>query len=80
MTCGCRRRPRWWRSRTALYNQGRADISAEEFLPFSDRPVQFCFPYNVAGQPAISLPLAWHSSGLADRRSAGARGRPRSMC
>jgi amidase len=56
-----------------LYNQGRADISAEEFLPFSDRPVQFCFPYNVAGQPAISLPLAWHSSGLPIGVQLGAR-------
>jgi amidase len=56
-----------------LYNQGRADISAEEYLPFSDRPVQFCFPYNVAGQPAISLPLAWHSSGLPIGVQLGAR-------
>jgi len=56
-----------------LYNQGRADIPAEDYLPFSDRPVQFCFPYNVAGQPAISLPLAWHSSGLPIGVQLGAR-------
>jgi amidase len=56
-----------------LYNQGRADISAEDFLPFSDRPVQFCFPYNVAGQPAISLPLAWDSNNLPIGVQLGAR-------
>jgi amidase len=56
-----------------LYHQGRADLSAEEYLPFADRPIQFCFPYNVAGQPAISLPLAWHSSGLPIGIQLGAR-------
>ena len=56
-----------------IYNQGREDISAEDYLPFSDRPVQFCFPYNVAGQPAISLPLDWHSSGLPIGVQLGAR-------
>jgi amidase len=56
-----------------LYNQGRDDLSAEEYLPFADRPIQFCFPYNVAGQPAISLPLAWHSSGLPIGVQLGAR-------
>jgi amidase len=56
-----------------IYNQGREDISAEDYLPFSDRPVQFCFPYNVAGQPAISLPLDWHSNGLPIGVQLGAR-------
>jgi amidase len=56
-----------------LYNQGRPDISAEEFLPFSDRPIQFCFPYNVAGQPAISLPLAWTRDDLPIGIQLGAR-------
>jgi amidase len=56
-----------------LYHQGRADLSAEEYLPFADRPIQFCFPYNVAGQPAISLPLAWHSNGLPIGIQLGAR-------
>jgi len=56
-----------------LYNQGRADLGAEEFMVFADRPVQFCFPYNVAGQPAISLPLAWHSNGLPIGIQLGAR-------
>lgn len=56
-----------------LYNQGRDDLSAEDYLPFADRPIQFCFPYNVAGQPAISLPLAWHSNGLPIGIQLGAR-------
>ena len=47
-----------------IYDQGRADVSATEYLPLSERPVQFTLPYNVAGTPAISLPLAMHSSGL----------------
>lgn len=24
----------------------------------------FAHPFNLSGQPAVSLPLAWHSSGL----------------
>ena len=56
-----------------LYNQGRTDLGAEEFMVYSDRPIQFCFPYNVAGQPAISLPLAWHSNGLPIGIQLGAR-------
>lgn len=46
------------------YHLGHDDLTAEEFMVLADRPVQFCFPYNVAGLPAISLPLAWHSNGL----------------
>ena len=46
------------------YHQGLPDIGAEDYLPFSDRPVQFTFPHNVMGTPAISLPLFMHSSGL----------------
>ncbi|MGH6930921.1 MAG: amidase family protein, partial [Dongiaceae bacterium] len=56
-----------------LYNQVRSDVSAEAFLPFSDRPIQFCFPYNVTGQPAISLPLAWTRDGLPIGIQLGAR-------
>jgi amidase len=56
-----------------LYHQGLEGISAEDYLPFADRPIQFCFPYNVAGQPAISLPLAWHSSNLPIGIQLGAR-------
>jgi len=47
-----------------LYNQGRSDISAEEYLVIADRPLQFTFQHNVMGTPAISLPLAMHSTGL----------------
>lgn len=35
-----------------------------EYCAYGDRPVQFSFPFNVAGAPAISLPLAMHSNGL----------------
>jgi amidase len=56
-----------------LYHQGLENISAEDYLPFADRPIQFCFPYNVAGQPAISLPLACHSSDLPIGIQLGAR-------
>ncbi len=55
------------------YNQGLPDISAEDYLPFSDRPVQFTFPHNVMGTPAISLPLFMHSSGLPIGIQLGAR-------
>jgi amidase len=47
-----------------IYNQGRTDLSAEDWLVLADGPVQFCFPHNIMGTPAISLPLAMHSSGL----------------
>lgn len=35
-----------------------------EYYAYGDRPVQYSFPFNVAGAPAISLPLALHSNGL----------------
>lgn len=35
-----------------------------EYLVHGDKPVQYCFPFNVTGGPAISLPLFMHSSGL----------------
>src|SRR3954468_12181115 len=47
-----------------LYNLGREGVSAEEFIVTADRPLQFTFQHNVMGTPAISLPLALHSSGL----------------
>jgi amidase len=46
------------------YNQGLENISAVDYLPYCDRPIQFTFPHNVMGTPAISLPLAMHSNGL----------------
>jgi len=46
------------------YGLNLAGLSAEEYMVLADEPVQFAFPYNVAGTPAISLPLGMHSSGL----------------
>lgn len=46
------------------YGLNLAGLSPEEYLVLADEPVQFAFPYNIAGAPAISLPLAMHSSGL----------------
>lgn len=46
------------------YGLNLPGLSPEEYMVLSDEPVQFAFPYNVAGTPAISLPLAMHSSGL----------------
>ncbi|HVO03402.1 MAG TPA: amidase [Candidatus Cybelea sp.] len=56
-----------------LYNQGRSDLSAEEFLVVAERPLQYTFPHNVMGTPAISLPLAMHSNGLPIGVQLGAR-------
>lgn len=47
-----------------LINQGRDDLSVQEFLLEADRVVQFCFPYNIAGLPAMTLPLAISQDGL----------------
>ncbi|MBI2718081.1 MAG: amidase [Rhizobiales bacterium] len=49
------------------------DIGPEEFLIHEQRPCQFMVPYNVAGQPALSLPLAMHSNGLPIGVQLGAR-------
>ncbi|MFO1059257.1 MAG: amidase [Dongiaceae bacterium] len=49
------------------------DMQPEEFLAYEERPCQFLVPYNVTGQPAISLPLALHSSGLPIGVQLGAR-------
>lgn len=40
------------------------DLPPLEFLQHEQSVAQFLFPYNAAGLPAISLPLALHSSGL----------------
>lgn len=49
------------------------EIPPEEFLIHEQRPCQFMVPYNVAGQPALSLPLAMHSNGLPIGIQLGAR-------
>ena len=40
------------------------DVPASEFLQREQRPCQFMVWVNVAGVPAISLPLGQHSTGL----------------
>lgn len=45
------------------YNMN-VDLEPEEFIAHEERPAQFMVLYNVTGQPAISLPLAMHTSGL----------------
>ena len=40
------------------------DLGPAEFLAHEQRPCQFMVLYNVTGQPAMSLPLGMHSSGL----------------
>jgi amidase len=47
------------------YNLGRADVSLEELPEKIFRPVcEFTLPHNIMGTPAISLPVAQHSSNL----------------
>lgn len=47
------------------YNLGREDVAVEDLAEALFRgPCQFTLPHNVLGAPAISLPLAMHSSGL----------------
>jgi len=48
---------------TALYGMN-VDVPALEFLQREQKPCQFMVWVNVAGVPAISLPLGQHSSGL----------------
>jgi amidase len=55
------------------YNLGRADLSPQDYMALIFRQIQFCFPHNVMGTPAISLPLAMHSSGLPIGVQLGAR-------
>ena len=47
------------------YNLGRRDVTMDDLVEKIFRgPCQFTLPHNVLGIPAISLPLAMHSSGL----------------
>ncbi|HTS20389.1 MAG TPA: amidase [Casimicrobiaceae bacterium] len=47
------------------YNLGRADVSFDEIAEKIYRGTcQFTLPHNILGAPAISLPLAMHSTGL----------------
>ncbi|MEQ8666555.1 MAG: amidase [Rhodospirillales bacterium] len=56
-----------------LYGLSVPDMDVAEYIVYADKPVQFCFMYNVMGAPAISLPLAMHSSGLPIGVQLGAR-------
>ncbi len=47
------------------YNLSRTDVTAESYVEeILAVPTQFTVPHNVLGSPALSLPLAMHSSGL----------------
>ncbi len=47
-----------------VFGPDRRYPSVKEYLACMDRAVQYSLPFNVTGAPAISLPLAVHSSGL----------------
>lgn len=69
----------WLTPTTALPSQPNADYGMDLEMPFDawldheQTPCQFLIPYNAAGLPAISLPLAHHSSGLPIGLQLGAR-------
>ncbi len=46
------------------YGLNHPGFDPVEYIIHGDKPVQYCFPFNVTGAPAISLPLAMHSNGL----------------
>jgi amidase len=47
------------------YNLGRTDVKMDDLVEKIYRvPCQYSVPHNIMGTPAISLPLAQHSSGL----------------
>ncbi len=46
------------------YHQGMTGMSLMDWVINGTRPLQFTFPHNIMGTPAISLPLARHSNGL----------------
>jgi amidase len=56
------------------YNLGRADVDVKDLPEQIFRGLcQFTLPHNILGTPAISLPLAMHSSGLPIGVQLGAR-------
>jgi amidase len=56
------------------YNLGRTDVTIDELAEKIFRGTcQFTLPHNILGIPAISLPLAMHSSGLPIGIQLGAR-------
>ncbi len=56
------------------YNLGRTDVTMENLVDVIYKATcQFSLPHNVMGTPAISLPLAMHTSGLPIGIQIGAR-------
>jgi amidase len=55
-----------------VYNMN-IDLPPEAFITREESSQQFMVPYNVTGQPAMSLPLAMHSNGLPIGVQLGAR-------
>jgi amidase len=56
------------------YNLGRTDVNVKDLPEQIFRgPCQFTLLHNILGTPAISLPLALHSSGLPIGVQIGAR-------
>lgn len=55
-----------------VYNMN-VDLPPEEFVAREERVQQFMVAYNVTGQPAMSLPIGMHSSGLPIGVQLGAR-------
>jgi amidase len=48
-----------------LYNLGRTDVTMDNYVEeILAVPAQFTVPHNILGTPALSLPLAMHSTGL----------------
>jgi len=56
------------------YNLGREDVDMDNYVEeILAVPAQFTVPHNIMGTPAITLPLAMHSSGLPIGIQLGAR-------
>ena len=64
-----RRVASWWESRDLLITPTMAaptpELATDGFVPDADKPtMEFTVPFNVTGQPAISLPLGRTEDGL----------------
>lgn len=46
------------------YGLNHTGFDPIEYIVHGDKPIQYCFPFNVSGGPALSLPLFMHSSGF----------------